>query len=192
MTHEWMPGWFRRAGRFVLSFEARQNALHEWRRRRLGESPPLPKTIRTVLAVCHGNICRSPFAEALLASRRKDLVVRSAGFNAGEGKPAEAGAVEAAHDFGVELDSHAAHRLGDDDVKWADLILGMEGHHATLIKRRWPDAARRTRLLGDYLPSPPHTIEDPWGQSDEIFEATFERISVGIDRLAELFQEPGE
>jgi protein-tyrosine phosphatase len=175
-------------GRVVLVPAARQNALYEWRRRRRGEPPLPPCDIRRVLVICHGNICRSPFAGALLSHRTSAIGVRSAGIDAREGAPAEAGAIRAARAFGIDLDLHTAHRVEADDIEWADLILGMEGHQAAWIEQRWPARWSRTRLLGEYLPMPPYAIEDPWGQSDEIFEATFARIDAAVGRLSQLFE----
>jgi protein-tyrosine phosphatase len=176
--------WARSAGRLVLSPEARADALHEWRRRRRGE-PALAPGIGRVVVICHGNICRSPFAAKLLAARAPRLEVRSAGLAAVEGRPAEPAARRLAASFGVDLERHAAHRLEGRDVEWADLILGMEGHHRAAVRSAWPGAARRTHLLGDFLSEAPHRIDDPWGCEDDVFRATFERIDRAVARLTE-------
>ena len=69
------------------------------------------------------------------------------------------------------------------DADWADLILGMQGHHGVQIARRWPEVRSKVRLLGDYLPGPPHAIEDPWGRDDAVFRANFERIALAVEGL---------
>ena len=38
---------------------------------------------------------------------------------------------------------------------------------------------------------PPHTIGDPWGWSDEVFELTFERIAAALGRVAERLEARG-
>jgi protein-tyrosine phosphatase len=184
-----MPSWVRRAGRLVVRPQARADLLHEWRRRRAGEPPLDPRAVGRVLVLCHGNICRSPFAARLLGARVPRLDVRSAGLEAVEGRGAEPAARRTASAFGVELAAHAAHRLASADVDWADLILGMEAHHAAAVRRAWPAAAARTHLLGDFLGAPPFRIEDPWGQGDAVFRATFERIAEAVERLAERLAE---
>jgi protein-tyrosine phosphatase len=181
-----VPKWMKRVGRIALSSDARQNALHEWSRNRRGEPQLPPGAIERVLVLCHGNICRSPFAAALLASRRPELQVRSAGFFAKEGSPAEEEARRAARAFGIDLETHAARPIAERDLEWADLILGMEGHHAARIARHWPANLPRTRLIGDYLFESPYAIADPWGQSDEFFRLTFTRISEAVTRLLKL------
>jgi len=184
----WIPSWIRGAGRIALSPRARSDALHEWRRRSRGEPELEAAAIRRVLVVCHGNICRSPFAGRLLAVRTPGLDVRSAGLEAVEGRPAEEAACRAALAFGVDLADHIAHRMTAEDAAWADLILGMEGHHVAGVQRAWPVGKRKTYSLGDFLPQPPYRIDDPWGREDAFFETTFERIDRAIDRLAARLQ----
>lgn len=175
----------RRVARVAVRAQARRNALHEWQRARAGE-PPLPAgPLRNVLVVCQGNICRSPFAAALLSARRPDLAVRSAGLAAGEGAPAEAGARRVARSFEIDLDPHAARALASADVEWADLILGMEAQHIATLRKRFPAAAPRSRVLGDFLSGPPYTIADPWGRNDAFFAETFRRIGAAVDRLGD-------
>ena len=67
--------------RTLLQSDLRRDAFYEWRRRLTGE-PALPAgPIRTVLLICQGNICRSPFAERCLARYAPDLEVKSAGLD---------------------------------------------------------------------------------------------------------------
>jgi low molecular weight protein-tyrosine phosphatase len=184
-----VPRWVRRAGRIAIDRDARADALREWQRRWRGE-PELPDgEIQTVTVVCHGNICRSPFAAALLEQEHGGLTVRSAGFAATAGKPAEPSAVRAAARFGVPLEAHVARRLSAEDVAWADLVLAMEGHHVARIPADRA-TARKVHLLGDFLPVPPFALEDPWGRSDEVFDAVFARIALAVRRLAARIGKP--
>ena len=192
MTATWVPRWVRQAGKFVLSARARQDALWEWRRRRHG-MPELPTgPITNVLVICHGNICRSPFAARLLAEKREDLSVRSAGLAASEGNPANDAALRVSRQLGVTLDAHRTRHMGDADLAWAHLVLGMEGHHAAGIRRFGPEHAGKARLLGDFLPAPPYRIDDPWGQSDEVFARTFDRIGIAVRELARILEPSGQ
>jgi protein-tyrosine phosphatase len=174
----------RHAVRLVRSAAHRANARHEWRRRRGGEPPLPPGPIARVLVVCHGNICRSPFAAVLLESCAPALDVRSRGFAAGEGDPADPTATAVARRFDVALDAHRARRLTPEDVAWADLVLGMEGHHGARLRREHPAGAARVLLLGDFLDAPPYTLPDPWGETDEVFASVFSRIESATKRLA--------
>lgn len=174
----------RRLGALVRLPEERENALHEWRRRLRGEPGLPPGPVGRVLVICLGNICRSPFAEGLLASRNPALAVRSAGFIAGARDSADPAALRVAARFGVDLAPHETRRLAAEDVDWADLILAMEGHHAGRLTRLYPHGGPKTRLLGDFLPSPPFTIRDPWGLGEDVFVATFQRIEAAVARVS--------
>lgn len=168
--------------RVLRSHDERRDLAWEWRRRITGE-PELPAPIGRVLVVCYGNICRSPFAERLLARACPGLEVRSAGFAAGGGDPAEPQAIEVAAEFGIDLSDHVARRFDRAEADWADLILGMTGRHHGMVVDRWPDRAERVRLLGDALDSPPYGLEDPWGQPAEVFRAVYRRIERATERL---------
>ena len=81
-----------------------ERLLHPWRYhaalRRLRRTPPL----RSVLFICHGNICRSPYAAA--AARRllpESVAVESAGF-IGPDRPSPPEAVAVAAERGERQD----------------------------------------------------------------------------------------
>ena len=183
MSEAW-PRRMRTAVRVLVSSRARQDAWREWQRR-LGGEPGLPaQDVERVLVVCEGNLCRSPYAAALLAARLPRLEVRSAGLAARGGDPAAEAAQRAAQERGLDLAAHRTRRLVAEDVAWADLVLGMEGHHAVALERHWPEAEPRIRLLGEFLAEPPFAIEDPWGREDAIFHAVFARVERAVARLA--------
>jgi protein-tyrosine phosphatase len=187
-----VPEWAKVPIRLVRSAAERQDFAHEMRRRREGE-PPLPEgEVRRVVVICHGNICRSPFAGLDLARRLKGVEVRTAGLHTSDGRPAEPNAREVAAEMGVPVDEHASRRFDEGDVEWADLIVAMQGRHIAVLAERWPGCERRARLLGDYLPDAPHAILDPWGQDKPVFEAVFRKIVAGNARLAELIARSNE
>jgi protein-tyrosine phosphatase len=176
----------KRVGRVVLRPDDRHDEFAELQRR-FGVEPPLPSSpIRCVLVICHGNICRSPFAAALLARRLPALEVRSAGLFAGEGNPAYPAGLRIAKRFDIDLDSHRSAPIDTEMLSGVDLVLGMEGRHRAELVRRHPDVAARVRLLGHFLQSGPFTLPDPWGASDDVFVESFERISSATERLARL------
>jgi len=174
----------RGAARLVLRPEARANARHEWARRLRRSARPLPSGVRSLLVICHGNICRSPFAATLLDRALPELEIRSAGLAAADGGPADAAAARAASRRGVCLDGHRARRLAAADLRSADLVLGMEGRHLEAALALAPERRERVRLLGEFLPEAPFTILDPWGRDDAVFDDVFARIELAVKELA--------
>lgn len=100
-----------------------------------------------ILAVCTGNICRSPLAEQLLRARLAplDVTVESAGVGAlvGEGMPEPA--LDLATRLGVtDAASHVARQVTVDLVRSADLVLAMSREHRRALVELTPAVTRKT------------------------------------------------
>jgi protein-tyrosine phosphatase len=115
----------------------------------------------SILAVCTGNICRSPAVERLLASKLGPTVtVRSAGTHALVGHPISNPMAALLLDSGIEPGPFEARRLAEPMLKDADLILSMTRAQRGLVVELRPAAVRRAftlrefaRLLSDVDPS---------------------------------------
>lgn len=159
-----------------------QRLLHPLRRRKaVGVLRGRPRP-GTLLVVCHGNICRSPFAAALLRQALGPVGVRvdSAGFVRPE-RPAPPEAVAAAARRGVDLAGHRSRLLTPDLARAADLIVVMDPVQQRHVRERFGRAARDLIVLGDLDPAPPEggrvrTIVDPIGQGSAVFETSYARI----------------
>ena len=153
--------------------------LHALRRRaavRALRARPLP---RTMLVVCHGNICRSPFGAALLsrALGSAGVLVASAGFaSPGRAVPAE-GRIAAAR-RGVDLSEHRSQLLTPVLVAEAEVILVMDARQQRMVCERFGRAPADVMLLGDLDPDAIATraIHDPVEQPLEAFEESYARI----------------
>lgn len=100
-----------------------------------------------LLVVCHGNICRSPLAAALL--REAGFKVRQGGFRA-EGRRSPPKIRRAAEALGLSLEDHRSRKITDEDADWADRIIYMDpGNHLRLLGR-FPSHAKKTEALGVY------------------------------------------
>lgn len=162
-------------------------ALHPWRRERARSRLRTASPPGTILVVCYGNICRSPYAAGalrrLLPGAASAVRVESAGFvGPHRSPPREAIDVAAAH--GVDLRRHTSRLASPAAVAGADLVIVMEpgqvGRLAGVAKSKGP-----VLVLGDLDPDPVahRTIRDPVEQPRQVFVATYGRI----DRcLAEL------
>ena len=145
-----------------------------------------PQRARTVLVLCKGNICRSPFVDKYLtiAARQRalDLRVSSAGLDANAGRQAHPLALERSFKVGVPLDEHRAQAVSETLVNEADVILVMEPDQQEELIARFPQAAEKTFLLGHFDPERPLTeIADPYGMPAAEFDACYARLSAACD-----------
>lgn len=106
----------------------------------------------TILTVCSGNICRSPFAAALLRERLAGLDVRveSAGTIATDGLPMSSQTLIQARLAGIADLDHSARFLTERILAEADLVLAMTAEHRSAVVRLMPSLARRTFALTEF------------------------------------------
>ena len=110
----------------------------------------------TILAVCTGNVCRSPAVERLLRQRLgPTVVVASAGTSALVGEPIAAPMAELLATCGADTDEFHARLVSPQLIEAAELVLTATRAHRSLVVEMWPAAVRRTftvrefaRLLG--------------------------------------------
>lgn len=146
---------------------------------------PRPAEVRRLVFVCHGNICRSAFAD--VAARRAGLSVASFGLSTATGKPAYRPAIEASAAMGYYLADHRALTLADFQPEAGDLLLAMESRHLRRIAAD-PRLAHLPRtLLGLYMrPRTPH-LHDPYELSDGYMRTCLARIDTAIPMLKAAF-----
>lgn len=81
------------------------------------------------------------------------------------------------------MEDHRALALSELPLSRDDLILVFEPDHAKEVAARSPHLAESIRLIGAYAtPGIPY-IHDPYGLSEQYFEACFLRIESAIDGL---------
>lgn len=165
-------------------------ALHSLRRRQAARRlrGRLPAS---VIFVCHGNICRSPFAAALFDRlAREQLPARvatsSLGF-IGPGRRPPPAALAAATRRGLNISAHRSRLVTPKAIRAAGLTVVMSGEQAHMI-RRLADPGAKVLVLGDLDPSPisARTIIDPWGASDAVFDESYARIDRCVRELVRL------
>lgn len=168
---------------------------------------PEPRSEETyrVITVCTGNICRSAMAEVVLRDRLEAedalgrVEVSSAGISAEEqGNPVDSRArqvlAEAGYTMGAAataVRNHQAHRITDDEIRQADLLLAMTtGHYRELIRRaeRLGAQTARIRMYRDFDPQARQgenlDVPDPWYGTTADFLDTLEVVERVSDALA--------
>ncbi len=141
------------------------------------------KSAKSVLVMCKGNICRSPFAEKVLLRAGLGGRVRSVGFYPVVGRRTPEAGVEAARRFGIELECHRSRVISDDDVAGSDLILIFDEEHRGWLEGRYPEHMGKVHYLGALEASGPLEIADPYGGDVERFAETYGRIVKLMDGL---------
>ena len=166
--------------------------LHRLRRRQALEALRRRPPPAAVLVVCHGNVCRSPLAAALLAAELAPAGVRveSAGFFTPNRRcPPEAVTVAARR--GVDLSAHRSTLLTAALAHSADLIVVMDPAQGRFIHDRFGRLYRDIVALGDFDPTSVATpvIRDPVEEGIEVFEESYARIERCVAELVRVLGE---
>jgi len=158
-------------------------ALHGLRRRSLLRKFERRGRPTSVLFVCHGNICRSPFAAGLMrqllpAALRGAVTVESAGF-VGAYWPSPREAIEVAAEWGVDLSHHRARLLTPALVRAAQVIVVMDSQQRREICALYRRRSAGVLLLGDLDPldREARAIRDPVDQPAAVFRQVYSRIA---------------
>jgi protein-tyrosine phosphatase len=179
----------RAAGRAVGRAWALAQRLAHPLRRRAARRRIVARRPRSVLVACHGNICRSPFAAALLARGPGDAGLRvvSAGF-VGPGRAPPVEAVGAAARRGVDLSRHRSRLLEASLVRGAELIVVMAPDQGRAVCDRFGRHPGDVVVLGDLDPGPVETraIRDPVAGTADVFDACYARIERCVGALQQL------
>lgn len=150
--------------------------------------------VRSVLWVCYGNICRSPYAAAAfrsaMARSGHSVAVLSAGF-IGPNRPSPDEAIAVARSRGLDLRPHRSVLIADTPQR-ADVAVVMEPRQKPALVREAGYDPDRVFVFGDFDPEPitKRTIVDPFGRSEPYFEAAYDRIDRCLTTFLAAFPRP--
>jgi len=165
--------------------------------------PPVPPSPESLLFICKGNICRSPFAEALARRNIPDGVgidCRSAGIVVGEPQGCPQETLAAAERFGIDLSGHRSRRIDQGLVAAADMVFTMEAWQFSRLRKLFPQQKERMFLLPLFEGNPPErsdtfsrlNIRDPYGRAIGDFIECFERIDVCLKGIFSVIRDAGD
>lgn len=149
--------------------------------------PTMPADPRSVLFVCKGNICRSPFAEHLALKLQAEGVISgtkfgSAGLYVPKPISSPENAIQVARRFGVYLENHESQLISLKLVESYDMIVAMEAWQHAELRSRFVDQQGKIFLLPLLGPDEDLSgysacnIEDPYGGPPSLFRECFDRI----------------
>ena len=150
--------------------------------------------MKSILFVCHGNICRSPMAEFVMkdlvknAHRSDEFFIASAATHRdniwnGQGSPMYRPAVACMKKHGVKFDDNKrAALLKMSDYEKYDYIIGMDDENLYFMKQILGNGENnKIHLLMDFCGG--GEVADPWYTRD--FDASYHDILKGCKALLE-------
>ncbi|WP_162524289.1 low molecular weight protein-tyrosine-phosphatase [Halobellus captivus] len=148
---------------------------------------------RTILFLCHGNVCRSPFAERYarnqLAARGIDtLDVRSAGSAELCDPRSPLTARRTAEQYDVDLTDHRATSETAREVDEADLLLVMDYRNYHHYLNQYPEATGKLFLLRIFDGGNEIQVPDPHGYGNSVFESVYADIAASVTSLLDEYE----
>ena len=117
--------------------------------------------MKTIIFVCHGNICRSVAAEYIFKNMNNEYIVLSrATSNEEIGNDIYPPMKRELTRQGIPFDRHYAKRIDYDDYQKADIIFYMDSENLYTLNRMFPNSNKIFPIY-KYTPSISE-IEDPW------------------------------
>lgn len=148
----------------------------------------------TVLIICTANICRSPFAEAILRQRlqqagKDDWVVQSAGTWAEWERGPARYSIALAEQQGLDITDHRARMISEEIMEESDLVLCMTTHHAEALRAEFRRHRDKIYMLSEMV-GRRFDVVDPYGQAmpayDRMGQEVTRLIDEGLSRIIEL------
>ena len=132
-------------------------------------------SVRRILFVCFGNLCRSPMAEGIFnhLTERSSIVAESAGVGAAEGTPPSLPAVLEMKRRGIDISRHRARPVSALDISVYEIAIALDREVAALFETAFPD----------YGNLQVWNVEDPYGGSAEEYRKAADLISTQVVEL---------
>lgn len=143
-----------------------------------------------ILMICLGNICRSPLAEGILASKlpKDRFVVDSAGTGHWHtGEQPDKRSIETAYKNGLDITRQKARQFKASDFDVFDYIYVMDNSNYADVIRMAPDDQARSKvklILDELFPGDNVDVPDPYYGLQNGFDQVFEMLDEACDSIA--------
>lgn len=140
-----------------------------------------------VLMVCLGNICRSPLAEGILASKVVGLNVEvdSAGTAAYHvGNLPDVRSIEIARKKGIDITNQSARQIKSIDLEIFDYIYAMDETNYKNILALATTAQQKAKvfmIMNELLPNENVSVPDPYYGGDDGFKNVYDMLDKACD-----------
>ncbi|MDR6967058.1 protein-tyrosine phosphatase [Flavobacterium arsenatis] len=144
-----------------------------------------------ILMVCLGNICRSPLAEGILASKlpKDKFIVDSAGTGDWHvGKQPDKRSIAIANSRGIDISCQKARQFRKQDFKEYDYIYVMDGSNYRNVIDLAPDEESKKKvslILNELFPNENVDVPDPYFGLENGFVTVYEMLDEVCDVIAE-------
>src|SRR2546426_10887070 len=160
----------------------------------MGPKLAFDTTMKTILFVCTGNVCRSPMAEGLmrrLLHEPGEFRIMSAGLGALDNQPPTELAAQVMAELGVDISHHLSQSLRVPLVEQADFIFTMTRQQQDAIAAIYPVAAEQTLVLREFDDAEVigRDIPDPIGQPLEVYRRTRDQIQRALPSVLEFVRQ---
>ncbi len=145
-----------------------------------------------ILFVCHGNICRSPAAEAIMTTfiKQKGLENSISCDSAGiigyhEGERADSRMIERAKRRNYNVTS-ISRQIESKDFGKFDYVIGMDSYNIAGLREIVPDeqSKNKIKLMTDYCTKPnPGYVPDPYYDGIEGFDTALNILEDACENL---------
>jgi len=156
-------------------------------------NPGLPQQIHSILFVCLGNICRSPFAARLATKKLASLGATStpcgsAGLRIRTQARSPLEAYAAAVMFDISLEDREPVAIERQFLEAYSIVVVMEASHLWHLRKAFPEFTDRIFLLPlferrEMAGYDRYNITDPFGRTQAEFVACYHRIDAALDSL---------
>lgn len=143
------------------------------------------QSVTRLVFVCHGNICRSAFADIL--ARDHGLNSASFGLSTSSGKGAHPPVIDTARAMGTDLSAHITTNVTDFVAQPGDLMLVMEVRQLDRLAAHPVLSAYPRDLLGRYASPPVPHLHDPYKLDPAYMPVCLARIADAVDGLVKAY-----
>ena len=141
-----------------------------------------------ILMVCLGNICRSPLAEGILASKLdfNNFSVESAGTGSWHaGSPPDERAIQTAKNYKIDISKQRARQFELADFDNFDFIFAMDANnYRDLVQLAKTETHRKKLALVLAVKKPNTSVPDPYYGTSKDFEAVYQMLDDACELIA--------